>query len=74
MVLVGLVAILGPVKVSGSYSSRLGDLEGKLSYREVILKLSMAMLCHVEAICQILFGHVVGFASRNVLAPAGPRF
>ena len=23
------------------------------------------MLCFVEAICQILFGHVVGFASRN---------
>ena len=45
--------------------ARLGDLEGKLSYPEVMLKLSWAMSCHVEAICQILFGHVVGFASRN---------
>ena len=25
------------------------------------------MLCQVEAICQVLFGHVVGFASRNAL-------
>ena len=41
--------------------ARLVDLEGKLSDRE----LSWAMLCHVEAICQILFGHVLGFASRN---------
>ena len=56
------LAILGPVKVSGSYSSascgKLGDLEDKLGYREVMLKLRWAMLCHVEAICQILFGHV----------------
>ena len=28
-------------------------------------QLSWDMLCHVEAICLILFGHVVGFASRN---------
>ena len=39
-----------------------------------MLKLSWAMLCHVEAISQILFGHVVGFASRKALPPAGPRF
>ena len=49
--------------------AKLGDLEGKLGYREVMLKLSWAMLCHVEAIYiyiyQILLGHVVGFASRN---------
>ena len=50
------------------------EAEGKLGHREVILKLSWAMLCHVEAICQILFGHVVGFAYRNALPPAGPRF
>ena len=25
----------------------------------------LGMVCHVEAICQILFGHDVGFASRN---------
>ena len=39
---------LGPcVKVSGSYSSalaaKLGDLEGKLGYREVMLKLGWAI-------------------------------
>ena len=43
--------------------AKLGDLEGKLGYREVMLKLSWAMLCYVEAIGQIFFGHVVGFAS-----------
>ena len=48
-------------------AAKLGDLEGKLGYREVMLKLSRAMLCQVEAICQVLFGHVVGFASRNAL-------
>ena len=53
------LAMLGPV-----LAAKLGDFEGKLGYREVMLKLSWAMLCHVEAICQILFGHVVGFANR----------
>ena len=54
--------------------AKLGDFEGKLGYREVMFTLSRAMLCYVEAICQILFGHVVGFASRNALPPEGPRF
>ena len=35
----------------------------------VMLKLSGAMVGHVEAICQILFGHVVGFVSHS----ASPR-
>ena len=35
--------------------AKLGELEGKLGYREVVFKLSWA----------ILFGHVVAFASRN---------
>ena len=35
--------------------ARLGDFEGKLNYREVILKLSWAMLCHVEAILYVRF-------------------
>ena len=48
--------------------AKLGDLEGKLGYREVMFKLSWAMLCFVEAICQILFGHVVGCASE-MLSP-----
>ena len=48
-------------------AAKLGDLEGKLAYREVMLKLSWAMLCHVEAICQILFRHVVGFALPHAL-------
>ena len=55
-------------------AAKLGDLEGKLGYREVMLKLRWAMLCHVEAISQFLLGHAVGFASRNALPPAGPRF
>ena len=55
-------------------AAKLGDLEGKLGYREVMLKLSWAMLCHVEAICQIWFGHVVGFSSRYALPPAGQDF
>ena len=37
--------------------AKLGDLEGKLGYREVVFKLSWA----------ILFGHVVAFAFRNAL-------
>ena len=40
-----------------------------------MLKLSWAMLCLVEAICQNLFGHVVGFASpRNALPQHDPDF
>ena len=31
----------------------------------MMLKLSRAMVGHVEAICQILFGHVVGFVSQS---------
>ena len=54
--------------------AKLGDLEGKLGYREVMFKLSWAMLCYVEAICQSLFDHVVGFQSKNAPPPAGPRF
>ena len=66
------LAIVGPVKESGSYSfASWGEVGGswgqvKLSGGHVEAKL--AMLCHVEAICQILFGHVVA------LPPAGPRF
>ena len=42
--------------------AKLGDLEGKLGNREVMLKLSWAMLYHAEG---ILFSHAVGFASRH---------
>ena len=53
----------------------LQDLGGKLTsswgqvwpFLWVILKLSRAMVGHVEAICQMLFGHVVGFASKSAL-------
>ena len=60
------LAILDHVKVSGSYSPA--------SWAK--LELSQAMLGHVvEAIiCQIFLGDVVGFASKNALPPAGPRF
>ena len=44
-------------------AAKLGFLEGKLG----MLQLSLAMLCQVEAICQVLFGHVVGFASKYAL-------
>ena len=41
------LAILGPAKASGAtallLAAKLGDLEGKLSYRGVMLKLSWAM-------------------------------
>ena len=68
------LAILGPVKVFGSYSmllaAKLADFEGKLKSCS-----SWVGLCYVAgAICQILFGHVVGFASRNAFPAAGPRF
>ena len=71
------LAILGPVKASGAtallLAAKLGDLEGKvkLSGGHIEAKLGYVMLCHVEAICQILFGHVVGFASRNALPQLG---
>ena len=55
-------------------AAKLGDLEGRLGYRGVMLKLSWAMLCYVEAICQILFAHVVGFASWNARPLAGPSY
>ena len=51
--------------------------EGKLSYREVMLKLSWAMLCHVEAICQILLGHapfkgqVYGYLKATLVPSCG---
>ena len=32
-----------------------------------MLKLSWAMLCHVEAICQILFGQVAGLRAISRL-------
>ena len=34
----------------------------------VMLKLSRAMVGHAEAICQILFGHVVGFRNNKTLS------
>ena len=40
--------------------AKLGHLEGKLGYREVVFKLSWA----------ILFGHVVAFSARNTLPPS----
>ena len=58
---------VGPVKAPGSYSSESWG----------ILRASWAigaMLCQVEAICQVLFGHVVGFASRNALPQQDPDF
>ena len=55
------------------------DLGGKLTSGKpslailwVMLKLSRAMVGHVEAICQILFGHVVGFVPK-VLSPRNTK-
>ena len=42
-------------------------LGGSLAILWVMLKLSRAMVGHVEAICQMLFGHVVGFVSQSAL-------
>ena len=65
-----------------------GDLGGKLGYREVILARSwgqvrafcghieakLGYVGHVEAICRILFSHVVGSASQNALSKQGQDF
>ena len=65
------LAILGPARYLEATALL---LEGKLGYREVMLKLSWAMLCHVEAICQtpsrtkILSGFL-----RAMLAPFGDQ-
>ena len=69
------LAILGPIEASeattpscgkdkGSWGQA-GPSEGHVEAKLVFWKL----LCHVEAICQILFGHVIGFASRNAFPP-----
>ena len=42
-----LWALLGYLQLL--LAAKLGDLQGKLGYREVMLKLCWAMLCHVEA-------------------------
>ena len=41
------------------------DFGPSLAILWVMLKLSRAMVGHVKAICQILFGHVVGFVSQS---------
>ena len=52
----------------------LGQSWGILRASWAIGRSGYVIFCYVEAICQILFGHVVGFASRNALPPAGPKF
>ena len=48
--------------------SHIGLILGRsLAILWVMLKLSRAMVGHAEAICQMLFGHVVGFASQSAL-------
>ena len=62
------LAVLGPVKVtaSGSFGgAKLGDLEGKLGYWEVILKLSWAMLRHVEVLKKDKLGRKRGSGSQE---------
>ena len=38
-----------------------------LALLRAMLKLSRAMVGHVEAVCQMLFGHVVGFVPQSPL-------
>ena len=55
--------------------SHIGVILGpSLAILWVMLKLSRAMVGHGEAICQMLFGHVVGFVSQSALPPETPRF
>ena len=59
--------ILGEVDYRKPYSRHSGAKFGSLAILWVMLKLSRAMAGHVEAICQMLFGHVVGFVSQSAL-------
>ena len=52
--------------------SHIGPILGPIVW--LMLKLSWAMVGIVEAICQMLFGYVVGFVSQNVVPPEAPRF
>ena len=49
------------------YSRHSGAKFGSLAILWAMLKLSRAMVGHVEAICQMLFGHVVGFVPQSAL-------
>ena len=56
------------------YRSHIGVILGpSLAILWVMLKLSRAMVGHAEAICQMLFGHVVGFVSQSA-PPEAQRF
>ena len=69
------------VDLAGKLTSRLAGShigaiwEPSLAILWVMLKLSRAMVGHVEVVatCQILFGHVVGFVSQNAPRET-PRF
>ena len=64
--------ILGASWAIGSSFSP--DPAVKFGQYVVMLKLSWAMLNRVEAICQIMFGHVVGFASEGALPQQNQDF
>ena len=62
-VLFGAKLQSGASRLAGSH---IGTVLGpSLAILWVMLKLSWAMVSHVKAICQMLFGHVVGFVSRS---------
>ena len=53
-----------------STGSHIGAILGpSLAILWVMLKLSRARVGHVEAVCQMLFGHVVGFVSQSAPPP-----
>ena len=57
---------MGPVALR--LGAKLGDLEGKLGYREVMLKLSWAMLCHVV---HVRFCSAMLLALHPEMSPCG---
>ena len=62
-------------RFDATFWAQIGAKFGYLGYLEATALLLAAKLGDLdEAICQILFGHVIGFASRNAFPPAGPRF
>ena len=64
--------ILGANRLAGSH---IGTILGpSLAILWVMLKLSRAMVGHAGAICQRLFGHVVGFVSQSALPQKHPDF
>ena len=68
-VLLGLQDLGGKLTTGSHIGVILGMLGPSLAILWVMLKLSRAMVVHAEVICQMLFGHVVGFVPQRALSP-----